>query len=54
MNAELGEGGRGNGSFPVEESSESASVENREVLKIKVCSPNTPELAAGIGRAEFY
>ena len=35
MNAELWEGGRGNGSFPVEESSEPASVENREVLKMK-------------------
>ena len=41
MNAELGEGGRGNGSFPVAEGSESASVGNRGVSKIKVRSPNT-------------
>ena len=41
------EGGRGNGSFPVAESSESASVENGGVLKIKICSPNTMELCYG-------
>lgn len=29
----IGEGGRGNGSFPVEESSESSSAENREVFR---------------------
>jgi len=34
MNAERGEGGRGNGSFSVAESSESSSVENRGVFKI--------------------
>jgi hypothetical protein len=49
-----GEGGRGNGSFPVEESSESASVENREVLKNKSLLAEIPRpLAAGIGRADF-
>ncbi len=54
MNAERGEGGRGNGSFPVAESSESASVENRGVFKIKVRSPNTPPaLLRGYGRAVF-
>ncbi len=47
MNAERGEGGRGNGSVPVAESSESASVENRGVFKIKVRSPNTPRACCG-------
>ncbi len=41
------EGGRGNGSFPVAESNESASVENREVFKIKVRSPHTPSACGG-------
>jgi len=48
------EGGRGNGSFPVEES-RAKPVENREVLKIKARSPKYPaSSAAGIGRADFY